>query len=406
MLYDLAWHSCLQFKFMGKLLTRGWVEVLVIGDTRCGKTKTAERLLRFYRSGEMGTGENTSLAGLLGGMQQISKSWSIVWGKIPRNDRRLVVIDESSNLPVKVIPEFATARSEGIARITKIQTEQTYARTRIIWVSNPRVDREGRGRNVAGYGYGVLTIPELMGRQADIARLDAATVVANGEVPADVLYRTKPTRDDDGRFSSEAARSLIMWAWSRSPEQIRLIPETQSEIVTASKGLAKKYHDSIPLVKMEELPEKLARLSVALATRLFSHDRDFNVVVYPYHVATVVSFLDRIYSKSSMGYDLYSRKQFESETISNEEEIISKLSEHGTDLIIGLLNYEIIRQSTIEDLTGLDRDSARLLLSILVRRRCLRQEHHWYRKSSPFIELLRKIDNGQIKLEDQGEPEF
>jgi len=400
--YDLAWHSALQFNFMGQLLTRGWVEVLVIGDTRCGKTRTASRLLRHYRAGEMGTGENTSIAGLIGGMQQISRQWSIVWGKFPRNDRRLVIVDEASNLSVDAISQFATIRSEGVARITKIQTEQTFARTRAIWISNPRVGRDGSSRPIAGYDYGVLTVPELIGRQADIARFDLACVVANGEVPEEVIFGGR-RKDITSKYTSAASHELVMWGWSRKPGDIEILRETEQEIIHQSKALARKYHDSVPLIKLEEQPEKLARLAVSLAIRLFSTDDGHTVVVRPEHATYLAGFLNRLYSKPSMGYAAYSKKLINAETLKDEKDVIKAISQFGMDFVSGILTYSIIRQNIVEDLTGLDRDRVRAFVSLLVRNRALRPESLWYRKTQPFIRLLKRIESGERNLETEEE---
>lgn len=399
-LYDLAWHSILQFEFKEQLITRGWVEVLVVGDTRCGKTKTAERLLRHYQAGELGTGENTSVAGLLGGMQQINRHWSIVWGKYPRNDGRIILIDEASNLSVEAIANFATARSEGVARITKIQTEQTLCRTRAAWISNPRTGRDGTSRPIAGYDYGVVSIPELIGRQADVARFDAACVVANGEIDEGVIFQgPSSTARVRHKFTSTHCHSLVMWAWSRKPEHVTILREAEQEIFLRSKVLASKYHDSIPLIKLEELPEKLARLSTALAARLFDSPDGIKLVVRPEHVQYISNFLEQLYNKPSMGYDQYSKKLFEAESLPNPGEVIERVKPYGVELVSGLLSYDVIRQNVLEDLTGLDRDQVRGLLSFLVRSRCLRPEHAWYRKSAPFIKLLKQIESGKIHFE-------
>ena len=78
---DLVYHSVLQFKFQGVLVKKGWLECLVIGDTRCGKSETLERIAEHYMAGEVVTGENVSFAGLVGGLQQSQKVWSITWGR-------------------------------------------------------------------------------------------------------------------------------------------------------------------------------------------------------------------------------------------------------------------------------------------------------------------------------------
>lgn len=399
--YDLAYHSVLQFEFMGQMITRGWVEILVVGDTRCGKTKTAERLLRHYRAGEMGTGENTSTAGLIGGMQQISKQWSIIWGKFPRNDRKLIIIDEASNIPTNSIPDFATIRSEGVARITKIQSEQTHSRTRAIWISNPRPFNDSSGFNISDYDYGVHTVTGLIGRPADVARFDVACVVSNGEVDPESIFGRDRESKPEHIYTSDLSHALVLWAWSRSPTDVVIENETEQEIFLQAKRLAKKYHESIPLIKIEELPEKLARLSTSLAARLFSSRDGNNLVVLPDHAAYIADYLDRTYSKAGMGYAAYSKKLFRSETVTDRDEVIDTIAKYGEDFVQGMLSYSVIRQNTVEDLTGLNRDEVRAFIGLLVRKRCLKPENMWYKKTAPFVRILKEIEDGKIKLKEE-----
>ena len=104
-----------------------------------------------------------------------------------------------------------------------------------------------------------------------------------------------------------------------------------------------------------------------------------------------------------MGYDSYSRKHFQRESITNEKEILSHISQFGLEFVSGILTHSIIRQYTIEDFTGLDRDRVRAFISMLVRNRCLRPEQMWYRKTQPFIKLLKDIEAGKKKLETEEE---
>jgi DNA replicative helicase MCM subunit Mcm2 (Cdc46/Mcm family) len=90
----------LSFDFDGKRIQRGWLELLIIGDTRTGKSEVAVRLCKFFNAGEVVSCEAASFAGIIGGLQQYggAKEWSINWGAIPINDRRLVVLDECGGL--------------------------------------------------------------------------------------------------------------------------------------------------------------------------------------------------------------------------------------------------------------------------------------------------------------------
>ncbi|MEK9208328.1 MAG: hypothetical protein AAB922_07610, partial [Patescibacteria group bacterium] len=171
--FDLVAYSVLHFDFLRQRVRKGWVEGLVLGDTRCGKSETAQRLVQHYRAGEVATGENATYAGLIGGMQQTQKTWSITWGKIPLNDRRMLVIDEVSSLDHAAIARMSSVRSSGVAEVVKIQTERTASRVRLLWIGNPR-----RPRPLASYNSGVEAVQELIGQPEDVARFDFAVAVA------------------------------------------------------------------------------------------------------------------------------------------------------------------------------------------------------------------------------------
>ena len=164
---DLVYHSPLQFYFGKKLIEKGYPEVLIIGDTRCGKSETSKKLVGHYRLGARSSGENTTPAGLIGGLHQVRTGWRISWGRIPLNDGRLLFIDEVSGILEEEIAKMSDLRSSGIAEVTKIQTERTLARTRLVWLSNPRSTD-----SINNFGSGTKIIENLIGKPEDIARFD------------------------------------------------------------------------------------------------------------------------------------------------------------------------------------------------------------------------------------------
>ena len=382
---DLVYHSVLQFRFQGVLVRKGWVEALVLGDTRCGKSETVDRLIQHYRAGELVTGENASFAGLVGGMQQTQKTWSITWGRMVLNDRRLIVIDEASGLTHEIISKLSGIRSAGIAEIIKIQTERTLARVRMIWMSNPR----GR-RSLRDYNSGVEAIQELVGQPEDIARFNFAITVASDEVPSEVINaHTRAVVKH--KFDSDLCSSLVLWAWSRKPDDIIFSAEATSACLDYASDMGRRYSSSFPLVESAEQRIKLAQLSVATACRVFSTDDGRRVLVTGDHVEFVFEFLREIYAKRSMSYDLYSAAKFREQTLEDEGEILSRLRGHDDDFIRGLQDNQYFTQADVEDLTGQSREAARELVSFLVRKRCVRRGRTGYYKLPAFILLLRKM---------------
>ena len=252
---DLVYHSLLRFDFDGKPLKRGWLEVLLFGDTRTGKTETVQQLMRHYRLGEFVTGEASSYAGLVGGLQQVNKRWQITWGKIPLNDRRLVVIDEASGLTQDEIANMSGIRSSGVAEITKIQTERALARTRLIWISNPRW-----GDNVSSRTYPVEFIPQLIGKAEDISRFDLVVSSASEDVDSKVINSNAPD-EVEHIYTSELCHDLIMWVWSRKPSDVLFSKQARELIYELSVKMGENYTSEIPLVESADFRVKLARMA-------------------------------------------------------------------------------------------------------------------------------------------------
>jgi hypothetical protein len=71
-LLDLVWHSPLYFLWDGKP-ERGWLDVLVVGDTRTGKSEAANSVRRYYGLGEMVSCESASYAGIVGGWRSLGR---------------------------------------------------------------------------------------------------------------------------------------------------------------------------------------------------------------------------------------------------------------------------------------------------------------------------------------------
>jgi hypothetical protein len=118
---------------------RGWVEVLIAGDTRTCKSMISNWLRNHYKIGDFITGSTAvSRSGLLGGTRIGPLRAMISWGKIPMNDGGLVIIDELSNIKEDVLNDLTGCRSSGVASIDGIVSGKVLARTRKIMLSNQR----------------------------------------------------------------------------------------------------------------------------------------------------------------------------------------------------------------------------------------------------------------------------
>lgn len=383
---DLVTHSVLQFPFQGDVVRKGWVECLVVGDTRCGKSETVDKLMNHYRCGEIVTGENASYAGLVGGLQQTQKVWSITWGKLPLNDRRMLTIDELSGLPQDAIARMSGIRSSGVAELTKIQTERTLARVRLLWMSNPRGKRP-----IAAFNSGIDAIQDLIGHPEDIARFDAAMTVAQGEVPLSVINAAeRPVVDH--KYTSHACNRLVFWAWSRKPGHVKWTKGTEDKVLEVATTLSRKY--VAPLVEGAEQRIKVARLAVAAAARVFSSPDGETLLVDAEHVEFVHDYLDTIYSKPSMAFDLHSANKIAEASLYGPQEVQQRFDQLTSDSRHLIADAPYFTAADLQDYCGISREAALELASFLVRHRCSKRGKFGYYKLPAFIRFLRDFRPG------------
>src|SRR5690606_8849738 len=124
---------------------------LFVGDSSLGKSKVMESFVRFYKLGEIIDSSNATVAGLIGGNEQADgKKRFVKWGSFPRNDRKLVAIEELKKANPDVIQRLCYMRYSGVAQLPKIENKTAKARTRLTAFSNTR-----SGRSVSSYAFGV-----------------------------------------------------------------------------------------------------------------------------------------------------------------------------------------------------------------------------------------------------------
>lgn len=396
---DLVYHSVLGFTFQGIPIQKGWLEFLCIGDTRTGKSETTECMMHHYQLGEMSVAENTSYAGLVGGLQQTGdKRWFLTWGKLPLNDGRLFVIDEASGLSVDDIAKMSGIRSSGVAEITKIQTERTTARTRLIWLSNPR-----SGNPMASYSHGIQSVAELVGKAEDISRFDFVVSAAKDEVPMSEINKVIDSSNlPQHVYTSELCKTLILWAWSRKPEDVVFTGNSVKMILDYATKQGSVYSSQIPLVEGANQRIKLARIAVATAARLFSTDETGNkVIVTEEHVKFGYDYLNEIYSKPSLNYRGFSAGEYldAQAAIKNRPLVLAFLTSTPN---LGELcsRQDYIWARTFEEQLNIDRSAASELISQLSKWRMIRDSgSRGYRKTAGFISIIREWEAVRMQSE-------
>jgi hypothetical protein len=397
LLVDLAYHSPMVIDF-DRPNTKGCVEVLIMGDTAQGKSAVTcgtdgnGGLMHHYSLGVKVDAKNASVAGLLGGCQQMGGRWLSTWGAIPSNDKRLVIIEELKGMKPEVLAALTDMRSSQVASISKIDRRQTQARVRLIMNSNTE-----SGRMLSAYNFGIESIRELIRGLEDIRRFDAAYLCSKDDVDNDVINRFDVDRPSvEHLHTSELCRSLILWAWTRTQEQVIFSDECKRAIRYHASRLCKIFSDEVPLIDRGTTAIKIARLAASLAARQFSaSDDNGSIIVRVCHAEYIAALLERIYSADSFGYLGMSKALQVTQTITetDKESLVKFINEtpFPKDYIEHLLHTSRIERVDIQDWCACGMVESGNMLSLLVRKHAMQREGRAYRKTPEFIELLKMM---------------
>jgi hypothetical protein len=396
MAYDLVWHSVQDFTFKGVDAGKGWIEILVIGDTRTGKSEAAKRLCHHYRAGVLTTCEGATFAGLVGGVQKISDVWMVQWGVIPLNDRRLVVLDEAGALADKgIVEQMSSVRSSGIAQINKIQMRETHARTRLIWIANPT-----EGVTVESYSNGAIdAVKGLAKNPEDVARFDFALAVASSDVKATDINTRRPPRVRH-RYTQKLCGTLVNWVWSRQRDHIVWESGVENYVLDVAQELGRRYIPEPPLIQVENARIKLARLAVAVAGRLFSTDDSGELlIVGREHVRAAEKLLDGFYGMPAFGYAAHSALVLRerSEAAQNTARVRRYLTANE-DVLETLRSCMSgpFRMRDFQEFGSMSQIEAQDAVRVLQQQRMVRRLTKGYIRAEPtLIEIVRSMERAQ-----------
>ena len=384
----LTMFSPLSFYFNNKLIKRGWAQALIIGDTRTGKTEIAEGVFRFFKQGRVISAENCTMAGLVGGIEQIRNKRFLKWGVMPLMDKRCIALDEISGMSIEDIGQMSGIRSSGVAEINKIITARTNARVRTLWISNPR-----KNKFLHDYNTAIEAVQELIHAPEDIARFDFAITLKEEDVPLNKINTNY--KEEKTGYTKEMGRHHLLFAWSRTADKILLLQETEQEIFRQAILMSKIYSPEIPLIHSAEIRIKLARLAISLANLLFCINEKEDVVVHPELIEYIVKFFTTIYKKSE--YDLFSERYMHSDEELDTKDLTT-LIQFGKDKFIKFLEYKQIRFKDFEDVLEIDKDACKVVSGLLIRMSLIKKEYTYYRSTKQFIELLKRW-KGELESE-------
>ena len=391
---DLTMNSVKEFKYGTISNIKGYLDTLVIGESRVGKSDTAKRLRDAYNVGAFVSlaGAAATIPGIVGGSAKDAMGrMSTRAGVIPRNNDGCIILEEVSKADPTVIKSLTDIRSSGRARITRVSgSVEMPASLRMVSLSNARPMGDGTTRSLNMYSSGVEVVQELVGTAEDIARYDMVTLVGDPETINPLYHAEEP-------YPEEVLQDLIRWVWSRKQDQIQWADDTEQLIYKYSTELNNKYPLPIKLFG-SECWKKLARIAISAAAYTCSHSEDYeNIVVTPEHAEFARDFLEGMYANPLFKLEEMVRVH-EASTKPNPEDT-SKLQDYYNRYFAAidtLYEQKKVDKLIFRDLSGIeDASSFGAILKLLVARHFITTDRMYMVATPKFLRTYELIDKNR-----------
>lgn len=287
---DLVMNSILEIDYGGK--TWGALDIFILGDTATGKSEVTKGLVDLYDFGHFLSLKTSTPIGLIGGSKKDGDSMVNTIGAIPRQHRKLVVMEEFSGAPPQFIKTMTDIRTTRRVHIIRVNGELNVAcNLRMITISNPVGDERGLPKFLATFPNGVSPLMELINNPEDVGRYDGFILMPQIRErinPFLLKLEGKPIPQEDYAYKAK-------WVYTREAENVLFDEGVESYIWERAEYLNKRFESNFPLFGTKA-SIKLARFSVALASQILSVDESFqNIIVTKEIVDYIVNYFDKIY---------------------------------------------------------------------------------------------------------------
>ena len=322
---DLSYHTVLEYNFGTFKNVRGYLDTLIVAESRLGKSSTAEAFQKLYKLGAFTSlaGNSATIPGIIGGSTKVNGNYQTRAGLIPMNHRGLVIFEELAKCNSNLVRELTDIRSSNQVRIARVSGTLTLpALVRMITLTNVK-NTGHKIKPINSYPNGVDILVELIGSPEDIARYDIMLVL--GEQGNKVI---DPFWEPIEPFEPEAYQTRIRWVWSRTADQVVIDQEVGRYVLEKCNELNKEYDSHIKIFGTEAW-KKVSRLAIAIAGYLVSTDSSYErIIVTKEHVDAAVQFL----------IDCYDNSTFKLKEYVAMERMYNEIDEDGIALLQELYN--------------------------------------------------------------------
>lgn len=396
---DLGYHTPLYFNLGNFKNVRGYLDILCVGESRMGKSSTADTLRETYGLGTFVSlaGNSATVPGLIGGSNKLGTGYQTKAGLIPQNHKGLIIFEEFGKCRADIITELTDIRSSNEVRITRVSGSLTLpAVVRMITLSNVKSTKEIR--SIASYPHGVSVVTELVGSAEDIARYDIMLVLGDkGTTISDPYWVAQEP------FTQEQYRDRIRWIWSRDVEQIIISEDVGKYIQQKANGLNRLYDSHVKIFGTEAW-KKIARLAVAVAGYCVSTDDTYeNIIVKKEHIDYAFNYFIQIYDNNDFKLAEYvAHERSYTETDDEATEALTTIYTGAPGAIIHLEQEHKTSKQMLGAASGAPNDRLNGIINQLIQNKFVKIQQNEIFVTERFRRTLPNINRTAVRRLDIG----
>lgn len=394
---DLVFNSILDFYFDKPDETmRGALDLFILGDTQTGKSETTSALVDLYQFGHFLSLKNATTVGLIGGSNKVEGSYLNTIGALPRQHKKLVVMEEFSGAKPDFIKAMTDIRSSNVVRIARASGELVApCKLRMITISNPIGSDEGIPRALASFPNAVQPITNLIKNAEDVIRYDGFVLAPKSD------YRVDPFANQltGEKIPKEVYEHKSQWVETRTADNVKFLDGVGSHIWMRSNELNEMFESNITIFGVTTYL-KLARFSVALASLVFNVDETMeNILVTKEIVDYMVDWLKEQYSQELFRLDEVQRewKRYNEYTEDDFKEL-QEIYNSNTTLIDFLSNESATTRPNLQAVSGQTTDNFSPIFEALIGMRAVSMNGNYISPTQKFRKMYRKLKRDPVVM--------
>ena len=378
-------------------LKPGTLRVMLFGDPRQGKGSVEDYLRQKLQLGKHAIGETSSRTGITYSID--SERGMVVWGVMVEADRGLVVIEALHKFPADDLATMRETLAKLCVEVRRSFSARAWARTRVVADSNSR-------QEMGLYPYPCMALRDLpcFKDSADLTRWDLAIPFESGEVDPDRIADVTLHGTDDALFLTNL-KTLVLWAWSRSPLSIRFDEKAIEEAKAAYKDLLVRHAVAeVPVVNEDSLIS-LLRISASFAALTFGTSDGVTLEVDGEHVRLAKDFVEEVLEMLEVeDYKIMHGEMVVTEEDRKEYASLIRRSELASNIIETLVRGPLDSSGLAED-TGHDASSIRRLCAEMKAIGVIEKVSPGYRLTKKGVQLWREFHVTKVtEVTGKGKP--